>query len=246
MVHGSPTSHARRGSFCVSRPTRARKQEGERAVGNSADDETADEPKHPGGQLHPGRGGMVMSLPSQVLLICGMPASGKTTFGNWLSETRGYIHLDLELKDCLTANGLPPFWSRRIWELDPPGVRIFVQHLAAREEKTVMTWGFAIDCLGLIEGMISAGAAAWWFEVDRLAAHQKFIERRTIIRDGVPQPGTPDPVRFDDQIGTLANHWAELAPVFGDRVIRTLSPDGTYLDRETILGYLNGGARIPS
>ena len=40
------------------------------------------------------------SLP-HVLLICGMPTSGKTNFGNWLRDTHGWLHLDLELADCL-------------------------------------------------------------------------------------------------------------------------------------------------
>jgi hypothetical protein len=187
-----------------------------------------------------------MASPSDVLVICGMPASAKTTFGNWLREIHGYLHVDLELKDCLTANGLPAFWSRRILELDPPGVQAFVRRLAALEQNTVMTWGFHIDCLGLIEEMTAAGAIAWWFEADRLAARQKFVERGTIIRDGVTQPGTPDLCRFDQQFGTLASHWAEIARVFGDRVIRTLGPDGSYLDPKAIYGHITREAQVSS
>jgi tRNA uridine 5-carbamoylmethylation protein Kti12 len=29
-------------------------------------------------------------------LICGIPCSGKTTFGNWLRDQKAFLHLDLE------------------------------------------------------------------------------------------------------------------------------------------------------
>lgn len=184
-----------------------------------------------------------MSQLPPVLLICGMPASGKTTFGNWLRDTRGWLHLDLELADCLTANNLPSFWSRRIWELDPPGLQSFIRHLRTLDRSTVMTWGFHIDCLPLIQTMADAGVVPWWFEVDRLAARQQFSARQLIIRDGLPQTGTPDPAAFDRQFGVLAAHWAELTPIFADRVVRTLAPDRVYLTPEMILAQLEGEAQ---
>jgi hypothetical protein len=183
-----------------------------------------------------------MNSPGHVLLICGMPASGKTTFGNWLRDTRGWLHLDLELSDCLTANSLPLFWSRRIWELDAPSLQSFIQHLRSLDRSTVMTWGFHIDCLPLIETMAAADAVPWWFEVDRLAARQVFVGRQTIIRDGLPQPGTPDPAAFDRQFGTMASHWAAISAVFGNQIVRALTPDGAYLHPEVILARLTSEA----
>jgi hypothetical protein len=182
-----------------------------------------------------------MSVLSQVLLICGMPASGKTTFGNWLRDTHGFLHLNLELKDSLVANGLPSFWpEQRLWSMDPQQVQRFIGYLHTQDRDTVMTWGFHVDCLGLIQEMASVGVTAWWFEVDRLAAREKFASRGTVIRSGVLQPGTPDPVRFDQQMGVLTSRWAEIAMSFGERIIRTLGPDGAYLPPETILGHMAG------
>jgi hypothetical protein len=183
-----------------------------------------------------------MSVLPHVLLICGLPASGKTAFGNWLRDTCGFLHIDLERSDCLAANELPRFWARRIWELDPPAVHAFIHHLLTLDRPTVMTWGFSVDCLPLVQAMASAGAVPWWFEADRLAARRSFASRQTIIRDGLPQPGVPDPAAFDRQFGALAAHWEAIAPIFDTRVLRTLAPDGVYLPPETILARLTGNA----
>jgi hypothetical protein len=106
----------------------------------------------------------------------------------------------------------------------------------------VMTWGFHTDLIALVQEMVSAGVTAWWFEADRLAARQKFSARQTSIRNGVPQPDTADPARFDDATGALVRHWAQIAPIFGDRVVRTLSPDGEYLSPATIFDRIQKAA----
>jgi hypothetical protein len=179
-------------------------------------------------------------MPSPLLLICGMPASGKTTFGNWLRDTHGYLHLDLEAGDCLGANGLPAFWSRRVWELDAAGLVAFVQYLLNQERHTVMTWGFAVDdhCISIVEGMLAAGVVTWWFEADRLAARQSFQERPAGLPGSPRLLGAPDLRRFDEQVAAIASHWAQIAPAFCDRVVRTLDGDGIYLRPEVIFRHL--------
>ena len=52
--------------------------------------------------------------------------SGKATFGNWLRDQNAFLHLDLESRDCLAANGPPRFWPARIWNLDEAGLAEFV------------------------------------------------------------------------------------------------------------------------
>jgi len=178
-----------------------------------------------------------------ILLICGIPASGKTTFGNWLRDRHNFVHLDLELQDCLAANGIPRFWpDQRIWNLDSTGVGQFIRHLHSLDRNTVMTWGFHTDLIALVQEMVSAGVTAWWFEADRLAARQKFAARQTIVRNGVSQPGSADPARFDDTTGALVRHWAQIAPIFAGHVIRTLSPDGEYLSPATIFDRIQKAA----
>jgi hypothetical protein len=177
-----------------------------------------------------------------VLLICGMPASGKTTFGNWLRDTHNFVHLDLELRDCLTSNGLPHFWPERIWNLDSAELGEFIHYLHSLDRNTVMTWGFHTGLIAFVQDLVSAGVTAWWFEADRLAARQRFEARQTIIRNGVLQSGTPDPARFDDTTGSFAREWAQIAPIFGSHVIRTLGPDGKYLSPTAIFDRIRGAA----
>jgi hypothetical protein len=184
-----------------------------------------------------------MNPRSLILLICGIPASGKTTFGNWLRDNHNFVHLDLELRDCLAANGLPQFWpDQRIWNLDSTELRLFIRHLHSLDRNTVMTWGFHTDLIALVQEMVSAGVTAWWFEADRLAARQRFAARQTIIRNGVLQPGTADPARFDDTVGSLVRQWAQIAPIFDGHVIRTLGADGNYLRPAAIFDRMQGAA----
>jgi hypothetical protein len=49
------------------------------------------------------------------ILIAGIPASGKSTFGKWLAKTHGFIHVDMELPQTdpssLRAMGLESEWD---------------------------------------------------------------------------------------------------------------------------------------
>ncbi len=163
----------------------------------------------------------------QLLLICGMPATGKTTFGDWLRDEHGYFHLDLESRDCLASNGLPPLWPERIWNLDKSRLTDVFAYLRSLHRGTVMTWAFHTDLIPLVADLVRHGCQPWWFEGDRLAARKAHGMRKRIITQGVAHPGAPDMQAYDSYVASLVQHWAGIAPIFGGNILRTLHPDDT-------------------
>jgi hypothetical protein len=181
-------------------------------------------------------------MPTQVqsILISGMPASGKTSFGDWLRDNRGYVHVDLDAANCLKTAGLPPFWTEkeRISNLDSGRLREFVRHLKTMPNPTVLTWTFPADLVDFGREMTSFGVVAWWFEADRLAARQRYASRNTVLRNGVYARGKPDTTLFDRYVGAVSSNWARISPIFGDRVIRALGSDGRFVDPVSIFDRL--------
>jgi hypothetical protein len=177
-----------------------------------------------------------MASNAQILLISGIPASGKTSFGNWLRDNRGFLHVDLEAADCLKSTGLPPFWSEkeRIADLDSGRLRDFVRHLKSLGGDAALSWGFNTDLIDFVRELTTFGVTAWWFEADRLAARQRYVARGTVLRNGVYMRGTPDTNLFDRYVASVSSNWSRIAPIFGERVIRTLSSDGRFLDPVSI------------
>ena len=167
-----------------------------------------------------------------------MPATGKTTFGDWLRDTHGYIHLDLESRDCLAASGLRQFWPNRIWDLDPAGLHQFFASLRSLARGTVLTWAFHTDLIPLVRDLVQRGCAPWWFEGDRLACRAAHRRRKRVIRQGVAQPGEPDMQHYDAYVASLVAHWAAIERIFGDHIIRSPRPDGTYLQPDAIFDVI--------
>lgn len=179
----------------------------------------------------------------QTLLICGMPASGKTSFGDWLRDNRTYVHVDLDAADCLKAAGLPPFWTEkeRVANLDSGRLREFVRHLRTVGKPSALTWTFPTDLVDFVREMTTFGVSAWWFEADRLAARQRYAARGTVLRNGVYSKGKPDTTLFDRYVASVSNNWARMAPIFGDRIIRTLGSDGRFMDPVSICDRIQAG-----
>ena len=89
------------------------------------------------------------------LLICGVPGSGKTTFGDWLRDHHGYKHYDFESKiENITTN-----------------------------PDTVVTWGFVpddIESQKIILLLIKMGFKPIWFSDKpffHIFSYSRYIKR---------------------------------------------------------------------
>ena len=157
----------------------------------------------------------------RLLLLSGIPASGKSTYGQWLADNKGFLFLDAENEGSLDGVGLRPLWN----SMFSPGAAVvpFVQALRQLGQPIALDWGFPPACLPVIEALKHAGFEIWWFDGDRAAARQSFITRNTV------------PIGcFDLQIQNIDKYWRDIKRVFGDHVIETIAAGSSYLDHRQI------------
>ncbi len=99
------------------------------------------------------------------LLIAGIPGMGKTTVGDYLRDTLGYLHINLELAEILQQF------------LQNPDH--YITGLIAQGKHIVVTWGFIPDYnqTALVRLFRSRGFTIVWFDGDREAARRAFCKR---------------------------------------------------------------------
>ena len=165
-------------------------------------------------------------MSNPIVLISGVPATGKSSFGSWLQDNRGFVHVDIESE----ARGFKPLGLLELdalWQgiahLPPPPVDPFVDALRGLEAPVVLDWGFDPRFLPLVERLHVAGISAWWFDGDRAAARRRFIARNTVSVDAL-----------DIQMPKIVAAWNAMIDFYGDRIIRTLRADGSFVDWDMV------------
>lgn len=158
------------------------------------------------------------------LLICGIPASGKSCFGRWLRDRHQFSFIELEAKptesSSLDAHGLREPWEK-FWRGED--LRKFPETLLSSDKPIALEWGFPVSLLHVVVVLQKAGIRPWWFDGDRLAAREHFIARHD------------QPVElFDQQVAAIAGAWCAIAPVFAGRIVRVPQGDGTFAMPQTI------------
>jgi hypothetical protein len=109
----------------------------------------------------------------RLLLLTGIPGTGKTTLGNYLAEHHSFRHLDFE------TSTLPQFW-----QFGERGFRKQVAALKQQTQDTVSTWGFVPDSqLGMVKLMRSLGFEWIWLDGNRAAARRVFLARGTVSEE---------------------------------------------------------------
>ena len=103
-----------------------------------------------------------------LLLITGIPGTGKTCYCNKFASDFGFVHLDLE--DRQTLNRLANDPAR------------FIAELTAQQRSVVVTWGFLPDQVqtGIVLQFRDAGFRWIWFDGNRPAALREFRKRGTV------------------------------------------------------------------
>jgi hypothetical protein len=152
----------------------------------------------------------------RTVLISGIPATGKTCFGNWLAHRHGFRHVDVEKGDGphpgMEANG-------------------FLDAARAGHPDLVVTWGFPPNLFWIskIRALHAVGLVPWWFDGDRDAALDRFLER-------TGHPGTRQD--WNAQMNAIEALWPALENLYGDRVIDAVRPGPAYMDREEIFSRM--------
>jgi hypothetical protein len=161
------------------------------------------------------------------IFLCGLPGTGKSTFGRWLRDHRGFVYVDLEAEpdkpDSLDATAF-----REPWEAFVQGDRAELVR-SANLRSVVFDWGFPVSHLSLVRELIAIGFVPWWFDGDRLVARQHFVCRNTVSVE-----------KFDIQSANISAAWATLLPSVGDRIVKAARTDGSLMGPEDIAAVVFG------
>jgi len=109
-------------------------------------------------------------MPSQrdLLLITGVPGTGKTWFGDKFAINFGFVHYDLEEQQTLNRLAANPAQ--------------FIAEIITRNENVVVTWGFLPDETqsAIVPQFRNSGFKLIWLDGNRPAALREFQKRNTV------------------------------------------------------------------
>jgi hypothetical protein len=158
-------------------------------------------------------------VPTQtVILLSGIPATRKSTFGRYLARKHGFAHYDMECH----PHGWPHPELKEKWDSDRTA---FVAHLRQHHDRIALDWGFPVSCLFLVTELQACGVKLVWFDGDVARARQAFVQRGGIAV-----------TEFDGQVAAIqkAGYPASLDCV----LVPALSASGVFLDQRQIEGIV--------
>ncbi|HEU0049639.1 MAG TPA: hypothetical protein VFQ43_18775 [Nitrososphaera sp.] len=161
-----------------------------------------------------------MSKP--ILLLSGVPGSGKSCYGRWLAKNKAYLHLDLEHGD-LEKYGLQRVWDE-FWSSRSDGL---ISALLETAAPVCLDWGFPPRCLPIVRRLADVDVELWWFEADPHLAKKYFLERATVSE-----------AAFDEQMANIEASRRAIMELFGQHVIRVFREDGMRVPCEEIYAQM--------
>ena len=149
-------------------------------------------------------------IPEKIaILLSGIPATRKSTFGRYLAREHGFAHYDLECH----PRGWPIPDLKSVWDRNRPE---FIAQLRKHHDRIALDWGFPVDCLSIVEELRNQRVELIWFNGDIDSARSAFEKR-----------GGLDVRSFDHQVAAIkkAGYPASLRCV----IVEALSPGAVYL-----------------
>lgn len=105
-----------------------------------------------------------------VLLLSGIPVTGKSSLGRYLARVHSFAHYDME---CY-PRGWPHPELKPQWDSSRSA---FVKSLESLHRRIALDWGFPVACLPWVRELEAAGAKLIWLTGNRLRAREIFIAR---------------------------------------------------------------------
>jgi gluconate kinase len=127
----------------------------------------------------------------KIILLTGIPGTGKTKIGNHLKDKYGFYHIDLEDPGI---NSSPEFAQYSQINLNPD---VLMNQIKDSGKNVVITWGFypAVHDPLLLR-LQKLGAKIFWLDGDRDLAKEAWKNRDNPIPEKL----------FDDQIQRIDSH----------------------------------------
>lgn len=160
----------------------------------------------------------------KIILVAGTPASGKTSFGDYLRDKKHFLHVDIEEFD---GSYLQSVWLAAVKLKE---MSLFLNTLKERSHNTVLSWGFHLDDLQVVADLKKAGVRIWWFEADEGRARENFIARGN---------GSLDV--FEAQMKRIKNNRTKIEDLFQGNLLTTLRPDNSRMTFREIFEAVRNG-----
>lgn len=168
----------------------------------------------------------------RLLLLSGIPASGKSSLGRYLASECGVLHVDAEEPGELLFNGLREAWN----ELFLSGsAKALVDAVSSSSASVVLDWGFPPPCLPQVRAMRAAGFELWWLDGDHDAAHQLYRAR----------PDKNSEPAWQRQMRAIEQSWPQIEELFDGRVLETVLPGPRIkplIETATCMGFTPGSS----
>ena len=166
-----------------------------------------------------------MSASPSVLLICGVPGAGKSTFCDWLVESLGYHRVDVDTNSDPAICGL----------LVPTAAgaeQLMVALVAC--QPVVLDWGFPVIFLPLVDALMKLGVSGWWFDGDRKSTNARYQRAKG--------SGPSSESLLLKQLGAISSVWPDIQAAFKGRTIDVLTQLGGDRTPEDIWAAMGGSA----
>jgi adenylate kinase family enzyme len=155
----------------------------------------------------------------RLLLLTGIPGTGKTTMGCYLKDRYGFMHWDFEH----SSN-----WPSQVKSAQLRSPDDFVRSLRAFGDLHTITWGFMpVVSDPYIHRLKQLGAEMIWFDGNRKAAREAFNRRGTVPEN-----------LLDLQLERINQD--DIITKFNPRIVDTFDRNGNFLSKEAIARMLIG------
>jgi len=156
-------------------------------------------------------------VPKQTtILLSGIPATRKSTFGRYLAHEHGVAHYDMECH----PRGWPHPELKEKWDSDRAA---FLAQLRQHHDRIALDWGFPVHCLPLVSELRGLGVRLIWFDGDVARARDAFQHRGN-------EKGPIE--NFDHQVAAIQN--AGCPASLNCVIVPALSASGVFLDPRQI------------
>ncbi len=150
----------------------------------------------------------------RLVILWGLPGSGKSWYARWLQRRKSFLHVDT---DALQGRALDAGWFRTFNRETPPEeyMAMVVQHGGPVAVEFGL-WATPQN-IALLARMRDAGAEPWFFHGDRTAAKEAWRRENRLRQRNFEDS------KWDQVVHKMDDNWGLIVDVVGEnRMLRTI------------------------